>query len=456
MMKKFHENAKVTLLTTLMAIALLSLTGIAYANTSTAPGQQWTVGTRVFNGHGDLVFHTTHATSTSSVIAEFSVPDSAQGFTDYLYTKPASALPEYGSITATFDVDAAGASFVAGPWDGSDPVASPPAVVRLFFQANLPVNDQASCLPPGYGANNYWWSVATYAIPAAGGKAVLTASLDPASWTDVCGHSGASNGGTGFAAALASVTEVGFAFGGGSPSSFGANGIALSSGTATFELLDYTVAASLCGSALTSAGVGASAPIVDISYNVANEEDASMMSWYWALDNYQKTVTVWQTTPGSYVALVSYDGTFSVPAGAASPVAGTIEPTSGSGIDHSCYVFAFTGTLNPGSFANGNPLTTTGFQGTVDVGGTVSDIIASYPGGSSSANPGSWDWLSSYFPGTSFFGGGSSFLYDTWTYTLTSPTATPPPAPSTFLSETGIYSSDYVSTFPTVIGDIIT
>ena len=84
MTKKFHENAKVTLLTTLMAIALLSLTGIAYANTSTAPGQQWTVGTRVYNGHGDLVFHTDHATSAEGIAAEFNIRSSTSGFTDYL------------------------------------------------------------------------------------------------------------------------------------------------------------------------------------------------------------------------------------------------------------------------------------------------------------------------------------------------------------------------------------
>ena len=277
-MKKFHENATLTLLASLTAITLLSLTGIAYASPATAPGQQWSVGTRTYNPQGSLILHTSHASTEPGVIAEFNFPGASTGFASYLWDKSVKPLPEYGTITATFDISADSAHFVAGPWAGQGSGA--PAVVRLFFQSNLPVNEQAPCLPAGYGADNYWWSVATYTIPDGGGAAVLTASLNPASWTDVCGQSGASGGGAGFAAALGNVTEVGFAFGGGQPSSFGANGIALTTGSATFKLLGYSISTSLCASALTSAGGGASAPVVDISYNVANEEDASMGPWY--------------------------------------------------------------------------------------------------------------------------------------------------------------------------------
>ena len=156
---------------------------------------------------------------------------------------------------------------------------------------------------------------------------------------------------------------------------------------------------------------------------------------------------MWQTGSGD-VALVSYAGTFDVPALAASPVAGTAEPVSGSGVIESCYVAAFTATLSPGTLSGGKQLTTTGFQGTVEYGGTVGDILASYPSGSPGANPGYWSWYGGYFTGTT----SCAYTFDTWTYTLTSPTASPPPTPATFLSETGIYSTST----PTVTGDIIT
>ena len=245
-MNRFHEIAKVTLLTTFMAIALLSLTGIAYANTSTAPGQQWTVGTRVYNGHGDLVFHTTHATSADSITAEFNIPFSSYGFTDYLYTSPKSlpTLTEGETITATITISS-GAQLEAGPWGGSDPVASPPAVVYLFIQANTPVSsqNQAPCMPPGYSLYNYWWAAATPVTDSTGALLgttfTVTAQLSPGAWSGICGNAAQDPY---FGQALASPTEVGLSFGGGYPSHFGANGIAYTSSSApTFELVSYTV-----------------------------------------------------------------------------------------------------------------------------------------------------------------------------------------------------------------------
>ena len=233
-MSKFHKSAKLTLLVTLSAIALLSITGVAFADTSSAPGQQWTVGTRVYNGHGDLVFHTTHATSTSSILAQFDVPSSTYGFSDYLYDTSAKSLPSGGSITATITIDAAtGTTFEAGPWTSA---AGASAMVHLFFQSNTPVSDMASCMPPGYGANNYWWSTDSYTITGSASGVTLTATLDSASWTGICGQHATD---AQFAQALSSVTEVGFAFG--SPSAYAA-GMATTSGSATFEVTSYTIA----------------------------------------------------------------------------------------------------------------------------------------------------------------------------------------------------------------------
>jgi hypothetical protein len=224
----------------LMAIALT--TAPTYAVSMNAPGQQWTVGTRVYNPQRTLIFHTSHATSGSGVIAQFDVPSSAYGFTDYLYGSKIALTPG-STITARITIKASSeALFEAGPWGGQG--ESAPAVVYLFFQANTPVDkaDQASCMPPGYGANNYWWAAAVQITDPSGALLgttfVLTASLDPSAWRGICGQTATPEA---VAEALASATDVGLALGGGYPSHFGANGIALTAGTATFELESYTV-----------------------------------------------------------------------------------------------------------------------------------------------------------------------------------------------------------------------
>lgn len=243
MEKSYSSKAKLTLLAAVSAVVLLSVTGVAYADSSTAPGQQWTVGTRVYNGNGYFVFHTTHATTESGVIAEFSVPSSAVGFTDYLWNNAIKSLPSGGSITAEVTVQATGAAFVAGPWGSSDPTPSAPAIVYLFFQANLPTSGGSGCLP-GYNENNYWWSAVPVQYTVTGSDTfALTAPLSAGSWFNLCGHPGTYDSATaaGFASALANTEEVGLAFGGGAPSHFGANGIGLSAGTATFQLNSYTI-----------------------------------------------------------------------------------------------------------------------------------------------------------------------------------------------------------------------
>ena len=239
-------SKKLIAIATTVLLALLATTPLVFADTSSAPGQQWTVGTRVYNPQGDLVFHTSHATSASGDAAGFNVPASSYGITDYLYTSPKSlpALAEGETITATIAISS-GAQLEAGPWGQSE---SPPAVVYLFIQANTPVSkaDQTppSCgLPPGYSDYNYWWAAATTITDSSGTLTgtnfILSAPLTPNAWAGICGNGAADPY---FAQALASATEVGLSFGGGSPSHFGANGIAYSSGSApTFELVSYTI-----------------------------------------------------------------------------------------------------------------------------------------------------------------------------------------------------------------------
>jgi hypothetical protein len=84
---------------------------------------------------------------------------------------------------------------------------------------------------------------------------------------------------------------------------------------------------------------------VDVQHKVVNEEDASMYSWYWAMDNYAVGLRIWQLADGSWVALKTYDGTFHVPAGAHDPNPATagdaVVEGNGLGELHSWYVLAF-------------------------------------------------------------------------------------------------------------------
>jgi hypothetical protein len=184
--------------------------------------------------------------------------------------------------------------------------------------------------------------------------------------------------------------------------------------------------------------------VIDVSWAVTNEEDASMGSWYWAMDYFMVNLNVWQLSDGSYFVQKTYDGMSVVPNGAHSPVAGTLEAKDGVCDFDACYMATFTGTLAPTTFANGATLKTKGFLGISNEKGTVSDIIASYPSGTAGSNPNYWSWFSHYFTGSS----GLNYQSDSWTYKLCGDKS----ATARSLVETGIYST----TLPTVVGDIVT
>lgn len=184
--------------------------------------------------------------------------------------------------------------------------------------------------------------------------------------------------------------------------------------------------------------------VINVEYKVINSEDASMGSWYWALDSITLHIRVWQLPDGRWFALKTYDGKFVVPIGAHSPVAGTPEAKDGSGDWHACYTVSFTGTLAPTTGPDGSPLMKThGNLGISDEGGTVADILISYPGGAGNANPNYWSWLSHYFSNVQ----NKVYHYDQWMYNLHDDKG----AAADELVEIGIYSGT-----PTAIGDIIT
>jgi len=113
---------------------------------------------------------------------------------------------------------------------------------------------------------------------------------------------------------------------------------------------------------------------------VTNDEDSGNHA-YWALDNYQKSLIVWQSLAiagppapeGSFMfcALAQYDGSWQTFSGALSPETGVVEPNDGTGPFSGGYVATFT------AIPKTTPdKPTSGYIGSFDYGGTKADILA--------------------------------------------------------------------------------
>ena len=147
-------------------------------------------------------------------------------------------------------------------------------------------------------------------------------------------------------------------------------------------------------------------PLVNATMKVINDEDSGNVG-YWALDNYTKSITAWQTDPNSYFANVIYNGTWCTFKGALSPGKGIVEPANGCGIMNGGY----TATFNANTF---NSLaTTTGSIGTFNFGGTENDILLGSYSSNQIGSPNAFDWVTYYFPGY------TNFEQPTWSWTYT-------------------------------------
>ncbi len=162
------------------------------------------------------------------------------------------------------------------------------------------------------------------------------------------------------------------------------------------------VAPSQCG-----AGFG-SAPLANVVMHITNDEDAGP-SYYWALDNYQKSIIIWQSTvtPTNFCTLVQYSGNWHTYTGALSPGTGVTQASDGSGKMVAAYVATFTATLP----FNPNGLPTTGSIGHYNFGGNKSDILAS-----PSSQIGDTSYVSFL---TLYFNGHAAFAYLAASYIYT-------------------------------------
>ena len=139
-----------------------------------------------------------------------------------------------GTITATFEIrGTTDATFTYYDAPGACGLHGPSA--RLYFEGNT--NGPFTYDTAGY--SKYWWSNPESATLASlvGNTVTLTVPLTPGNWSDWGGQPGSSVP-TSFAAAVAKVSAIGLSFGGGC---FFANGVGMSTGSASFVLSSYAV-----------------------------------------------------------------------------------------------------------------------------------------------------------------------------------------------------------------------
>jgi len=163
-------------------------------------------------------------------------------FVNYLLNNFTVALTEASTITATINVVPTSGTpvFVGDTFGGIN--GATPAFVRLFIEANLPSDGSATCVGGNQNVNNFWWADVdfyTFTDGGSGGTVAMTVSLNPANWSGICGHP-ASADAAGFDLALANIKQVGLSFG---SDFFFASGVGVdgTTGTANFQLLDYTI-----------------------------------------------------------------------------------------------------------------------------------------------------------------------------------------------------------------------
>jgi hypothetical protein len=86
--------------------------------------------------------------------------------------------------------------------------------------------------------------------------------------------------------------------------------------------------------------------VINVTQSIRNDADSGVGGNYWANDNYNRNIKVWQTAPNTFCVVTQYDGQFTTYAGASPQNTGTV----GAGVTGNFsggYTATFTGTLNP-------------------------------------------------------------------------------------------------------------
>ncbi|MGI0133669.1 MAG: hypothetical protein ACREBW_01760, partial [Candidatus Micrarchaeaceae archaeon] len=149
--------------------------------------------------------------------------------------------------------------------------------------------------------------------------------------------------------------------------------------------------------------------IINSNFVVKGDEDTGLKG-YWALDNYTKTLRVWQIGATNYTINSTYSGTWCTFAGALSPESGIAEPNDGCGPIQGGY----NATLNTAVPLNASA-NTIGSLGTFNYGGTQKDILLGTYSNNQVGNTNTFDWIQHYFPGADE----SKFSENPWGWTYT-------------------------------------
>lgn len=143
-------------------------------------------------------------------------------------------------------------------------------------------------------------------------------------------------------------------------------------------------------------------PVINVTQKVINSVDSGEAGNYWAFDNYNRTIQVWNQTNGSYCALVNYDGKFDAQSGQRSPGDTAVLTGSEDGNFKGGYRAIIHGSLLP------TPAwSTKGTLGSIDYQCTIAGNC-----------PGAIDWTSQYFA-TSATGYTFDYAWWGWEYHTT-------------------------------------
>lgn len=143
--------------------------------------------------------------------------------------------------------------------------------------------------------------------------------------------------------------------------------------------------------------------VLSITLKVVNDEDSGNVG-YWALDDYNRQIKVWQLPDGTYYAKAQYEGKWQSFAGTRSPGAGKVMTKDASGVMKGSYTATFTATSVTPTFGN---------VGTKNYGGTKADVLKGTYGAGQLGPVTPFSYLGTYFTGVENF----NYLHWGWTYT---------------------------------------
>jgi hypothetical protein len=242
---------KLTVLSTLAIVTILSLTSIAsaFSGSISLTDPNWTVYNR-YTTNGSQTTKTSAPAIQTATLLQFPFPNAGSStsnptYTGFLLDKISLSLTNTQTITATFSVPAtsSGTTFVGNPNGYACGTATS---VRLFFQSTGTGNP--SGLTSTTFETHYWWanptdgSIGSYRFITGVTTSTVTLSvpLQGFDWSDFYGHFGTGSFAANFNAALGAIKYIGLSFGSGC---FFANGVGVdyATGTADFQLLSYTI-----------------------------------------------------------------------------------------------------------------------------------------------------------------------------------------------------------------------